>query len=354
MRLVDTSSLVVGSLLEKPVISEDGIVLVREMVPLTKQMIERLKYFKIKKVYISDNIGNGEFSPYIKHEIICEIESYFKQMVDENQELNTNLVEQASLELRPLVKNILKKMGNKNSLIPLLSNTVAYDSYVYAHSFNVSLYSLAIGIELKLPPDELETLIVGGLLHDIGKLEIPLSILLKPSSLTKEEFQIIQSHTVCGYETLKKINGFDIIARIAYEHHECINGTGYPRGVTGKDMHLYSKIVAVADIFDALTTTRSYHSAYLPHHALEILYTLSGIKLDHVCVEAFRKAIILYPNGILVTLNDNRKGYVKAQNLGVSERPIVRINEVNNQLVPPYDIDLSTSLTDMIIEVEGG
>ena len=114
---------------------------------------------------------------------------------------------------------------------------------------------------------------LGSMLHDIGKIAVSKEILLKPGKLTEEEFQVIKTHTTEGFEMLR--NSYSVpllVAHCAFQHHERLDGSGYPRGIKSKDIHDYAKVIAVADVFDAVTSNRVYRSAMLPHEGLEMLY----------------------------------------------------------------------------------
>jgi HD-GYP domain-containing protein (c-di-GMP phosphodiesterase class II) len=219
---------------------------------------------------------------------------------------------------------------------------------------NVTLYALSIGLKLGLPQKDLEILGLGGILHDIGKMLIPSEILFKPGKLTSEEFTEMKKHTTYGYDILRNMHTIPLlVAHCAFQHHERLNGSGYPRGVKNEDIHLFGKILAVADVFDAVTSHRIYRSAMLPHEGLEILYAGSESLYEPVIIEAFRKSVAIYPFGLTVTLNDGRKGLVVGQNKDITERPIIRIIEAGGaELDSPYDINLKDHLAVSIVDCD--
>ena len=137
------------------------------------------------------------------------------------------------------------------------------------------------------------------------------------------------------FNYLKNIHTVSLhVAHCAYQHHERLDGSGYPRGLKDNEIHELGKIIAVADVFDAVTSNRVYRSAMLPHEGLEILYAGAGTKFEIPIVEAFRRAVAIYPNGLSVVLNDGRKGVVSGQNIGIGDRPIIRIlEEIDQPLV---------------------
>ena len=156
----------------------------------------------------------------------------------------------------------------------ILSDVCVHDTYIFTHSLNVALYSLAVGMELKLPRNQLEDIGLGALMHDIGKVSMPKEILLKPGKLTDEEFTIIKIHsTEEGFDLLRNTHTVPLlVAHCAFQHHESLDGSGYPRGIKEKDIHHYAKIIAVADVFDAVTSAMGITgSAMLPHEGLGII-----------------------------------------------------------------------------------
>lgn len=174
-----------------------------------------------------------------------------------------------------------------------LSNAIeAKDKYTQGHCENVTKYSLETAKILGLPEEDLLTLEYAALLHDVGKIGIPSSILNKPSTLTDKEFDIIKSHPTIGYEILKDIEFLKRSALIIYQHHERIDGKGYPRGLTKDELDILTRIITVTDAYDAMTSARPYRKKPLSHEkAMEILIDGSGTQFDGDVVEAFKKYI---------------------------------------------------------------
>ena len=159
-------------------------------------------------------------------------------------------------------------LHDKNAFSSLLKVT-SYDYYTYTHSVNLSVLGLLFGKHISLDTYKLNCLGVGALLHDLGKVEIPLEILNKPGRLTKEEFQIVKKHPEIGVELLE---GQENIAKeslkVVIQHHENYDGTGYPYRIGGKDIHLFGRISRIIDVYDAITTNRCYGKARTPYDAL--------------------------------------------------------------------------------------
>ncbi|MFB6467523.1 HD-GYP domain-containing protein [Cytobacillus sp. Hz8] len=358
MRLVETASVQSGTILAKTIYNEKGQVLVSEDVELKAQIIERLislgiTYLYIKDKHTDDIIYKNSISDKLRKESLQTIEGTFTQFQKESKMETAFVIEKSTKQLKNIIRQLLDEIKNNGDLLSLLTDIFSYDQYTFTHSFHVTLYSLAIGLELKLSPKELEILGLGAILHDIGKMNVPSEILLKPGKLTKSEFEVVKKHSEDGFQILRNVTTIPLlVAHCAYQHHERINGSGYPRGISGKEIHRYGKIIAVADVFDAVTSNRIYRRAMLPHAGLEILYSGVGNLFETHIVEAFRRSVAIYPVGLTVELNDGRKGVVSKQNVGLSDRPIIRILEEKGRVVKPYELNLAQELSTMIVNCD--
>lgn len=177
-------------------------------------------------------------------------------------------------------------------LLDLIISTIeARDRYTAGHSKRVTNYALMIADALKLSDNEKELLKQACLVHDIGKIGVPESILNKPSSLTEEEYNIIKKHPLIGVEILSHFHHFVKLLPYIYHHHERIDGRGYPNGLKGKNIPLLARIIAVADTFDALTSDRPYRKAMPLQQAIKILQEVSGSQLDELIVSEFVKRL---------------------------------------------------------------
>jgi putative nucleotidyltransferase with HDIG domain len=158
------------------------------------------------------------------------------------------------------------------------------DEYTEEHTRRVALRAVQVGEELGLSPARLRELATGGLVHDIGKLSVPNSILRKPGALTDEEFAIVQRHPEIGSRMLQDLGFSKCVSRLVRDHHERLDGCGYPRGLTGPMISLEARILAVCDVYDALISNRVYREAFTQKDAIEILREEAGEKLDRRCV----------------------------------------------------------------------
>ncbi|HWJ76646.1 MAG TPA: HD-GYP domain-containing protein [Niallia sp.] len=358
MRLVGTKNLKKNAVLAKPIYNDKGRILINTGVVLDEKMTKRLSELGITYVYIEDKYTKdikitNVISDKLKWEAMSIIEKSFMEIKKADPASLSMIMEESTPTFKRLIGKVLEELRGNTELFSLMLDVYLYDNYIFSHSLNVTIYTLALGLELKLPPDQLEILGLGAILHDVGKMDVPMEVLMKPGKLTEEEYEMIKNHAESGFEMLRKVGDMPLlVAHCAYQHHERLNGSGYPRGLKDKEIHLFGKIIAVADVFDAVTSNRVYRNALLPHEALEILYTGAGKLFDAKIVEAFRKSVILYPNGLGVLLSNGEKGIICRQNKGMNERPVIRVIERDGKEIPPYELDLKENLSIVIVESE--
>jgi putative nucleotidyltransferase with HDIG domain len=169
----------------------------------------------------------------------------------------------------------------------LLVALAAKDGYTEEHTRRVALRAVQVGDELGLPAGQLRSLAAGGLLHDIGKLEVPDEILRKPGPLTDTEYAVVKRHPELGVRLLRELGGFgDAVLRLVRDHHERLDGTGYPNGLCGSEIPLDVRILGVCDVYDALISTRAYREAWSHDQAIALLHDGAGTEFDARCVEA--------------------------------------------------------------------
>jgi putative nucleotidyltransferase with HDIG domain len=198
----------------------------------------------------------------------------------------------------------------KELSIAVLTDTVgalvgaleAKDEYTNGHSTRTSQYALQLAKKLKLEIDE-ESFLTGAILHDIGKIGIPDSVLDKKSSLTDEEYTLIKEHPLMGAKILKNTNSLKHVVPMVIHHHERFDGRGYPSGLAGKSIPLEARILAVADTFDALTSNRPYRTAFSPEYAYEEILKHAGTQFCPMCIEAFKD---IYPELCKIYKNSNK------------------------------------------------
>lgn len=351
MRYVALDESLAGHYLARPVYNEIGTTLINEGTALTTGMIRRLKQLGVTHLYIIDPRLNDvdwskgfDVSEETRRRALQTIRNAFIEMASgqhwKKQYLQPHW---AQREYKAVFEDLLSELrGNKQGMI-MFSHIYMWDHYLYHHSLNVAMLTLAMSVRQGYTKSQLMEIAIGGLLHDIGKTLIPKTVLDKPGRLNKDEFTLVQKHTEYGFEILRKQDFVPLLAaHCAYQHHERLNGTGYPRNLKGDEIHPYGKMMAVADVYDAMTSHRVYRDALLPHEALDIISQGTGHLFDETYVALFRETIAPYPLGMEVCLTTGEKGVVVDINTTLPERPVIRVlyNEADEE-VEPYEVDLS-------------
>ena len=206
-------------------------------------------------------------------------------------------------QLQKIADQILFNLFDKHENLAQLTDLRSHDNYTFAHSVNVAVLSAMIGMMAHYPKEDLLILTLGALLHDIGKIHTPLHILNKPRRLTCEEFDIIQRHPADGYKRLigmRDIPKTSIIAAIAGQHHEHLDGSGYPSQRKGDAIHRFAQIVTIADVYDALTSERPYKKGYTPHVAYDMMTKIHPKRFAKDLLKLFFDNVAIYPVGSIV------------------------------------------------------
>ncbi|RED64127.1 HD-GYP domain-containing protein [Cohnella lupini] len=213
-------------------------------------------------------------------------------------------------------------------VFPLLISMQAKDDYTYRHNIAVGAIASMLGRWVGLPEDELSILTIGAILHDVGKMRVPEEILNKSDKLTEEEFEIMKKHTVFGYEMVKNCAGLSHrSALIALQHHEREDGTGYPLRIQGPQIDYLSKIVAISDVFHALTSDRVYRDASPFYEILRQMFTGSLGVFDRQILLTFTQRLMNALVGSEVELTDGTIGKVVLINPMDPTRPLIQSNE---------------------------
>lgn len=246
----------------------------------------------------------------------------------------------------PLVEEIAASVQRNPGALINLARLKTKDDYTYMHS--VAVCALMVALARQLGQDEAATRQAGlaGLLHDVGKMEIPEKILNKPGRLTDEEFAIVKDHPVAGHRLLLEGRGVDGIALdVCLHHHEKMDGSGYPHRLSGGDISLAARMGAVCDVYDAITSDRPYKAGWGPSEALRKMAEWAKGHFDEAIFQAFVKSVGIYPVGSLVRLDSGRLAVVVDQSEKSLLTPCVKVfySARSRAYLPPEVIDLSWS-----------
>lgn len=354
MRLISIKSLKEGMVLGRTIWNEAGHPLLQEDIQVSERVISRLIDLRIQYVYIKDDLSKDieslDVVPIeVRKKVVAEITKTFKTMQKVKSGSESFFLDQQSKVLYAIIDELLENILEDQNILTVLTDVFIYDNYVYQHSFQVTTYAIAIAKELNYTYEEIRQIALGALLHDVGKMLVPQDILMKPEKLTDEEFEEVRKHTTFGFDVLRGLHSISLlIAHCAFQHHERLDGSGYPRGLIDFEIHPYAKIIAVADVFDAVTSNRVYKTKMFPSQGISILQAGKGTLYDANIVDAFSGIIAHYPNGTTVVLSDGSRAIISKQNSHAPNKPWARIFEQNGELLSAtFEVDLRT--TDLVI-----
>jgi HD-GYP domain-containing protein (c-di-GMP phosphodiesterase class II) len=232
------------------------------------------------------------------------------------------------LEVRNEIVPFIQQVSEKNDFYGVLAALQSKDDYTYRHNVAVGILSTLLGKWLKLKPEDLSMLTIAATLHDVGKMRIPAELLTKAGPLTEEEYQLMKKHTAFGYEMIRDTVGTNHMqALVALQHHERMDGSGYPFGVLGHRITDFSKIVAVADVFHAMTSDRFYRKAAPLYEVLLQMEESVFGKLDPYICRVFINKLMQSMIGNEVELTDGRTGKIIMILSNDPLRPLVNIGE---------------------------
>ncbi|HMS83468.1 MAG TPA: HD-GYP domain-containing protein [Nitrospira sp.] len=247
-------------------------------------------------------------------------------------------------EVNRVISDMTDSVLRNPDALTSLTRLKQFDEYTFFHSVNTSILAMSLGRHREFDRGALHQIGVGTLLHDIGKTKIPSEILNKPGRFEPHEMEIMKQHVLRGVEVLTTTTGLgDVYLRPALEHHERVDGTGYPHRRVRNELSQFGLMAAVVDIYDAITSDRCYHKGRAAHEALQFLYRL-GLEghLDVTLVQQFIHVVGVYPVGSVVELNTGETGVVKEIHHHVPLTPVVLLVKTagNTFLSNPRELDL--------------
>lgn len=303
-RAIPTSSLLENSLPPFDIYvkyKNEYVLFVKKNHHIDAKMIEKIESNGIEILYI-DRAFEESYKKYA-NEQIDDIESSEEKILKSskilynsaksvmNRLFESSLSRESIEEAKDVAKSLLKQITSDRRAFLTLMKVSSYDYYTYTHSINVCIYSLGLANSLKLSTDDLKNLAQGALLHDIGKSRIDSKIINKDGKLTEEEFGIIKSHPNLGRELMVEKGECDmVVLDIISQHHEKLDGSGYPNSLDRSKLRYLSQIVTIADIFDALTTKRSYKEAMSSFAAFSMMRSKMKNEVDMDLLNSFIKS----------------------------------------------------------------
>lgn len=356
---IPVTALVPGMILAKDLYERTGILLMSKETCLTGDAITKLKNREIAEVDIKDPSPSQReeqealLTPQITaaRERVVGITASIMSETDHFGEVDPNL-------LNGMVGELREQIDLSANVLLNLSHIKTHDNYLFSHVVNVCVVALVLGRELNLDPNELRELGISALLHDVGMVRIPPEVYDKEAPLSAAERVEIKRHPQYGYDLLVGTGNFsDTVLRGISEHHERLNGSGYPKGLAETEISLFGRIIAVADVYDACISPRKYRKRMTPREALQGLLG-APLQFGKEVLKAMVATMALYPISSFIRLNTGEIAKVVGINHGEPFRPDVQIlfDRSGNKMTKPIRINLSENAyvqTHIAVNIEG-
>ncbi len=344
-----------------------------------EQMISKIKGYGIKEVYIDTERGLDVDDAPTAEEALRKSRNQLNRSINTKPEFEKpepfrlelpkarkikedaiSIVQKFSEDIRlgkqlqldgvdELVDNMVDSISrNKDALLSLVTIRKK-DQYTFMHSVSAGVLMIAFCKSLQMSQDEIKTYGVGALMHDIGKMAIPVEMINKPGKLTDEEFELMKQHATFSRDILLETGDIaEEVIQIAYQHHERIDGKGYPNGLKDGEISRGGLMTAIVDVYDAITSVRSYSNGVEPIEALRKLFEWSKFHFDEELVHKFIKTMGIYPVGSLVRLANDQLGVVVETGRESLLKPIVRVvYDIRRKIaLSPRDVDLAIGMTE--------
>lgn len=327
---ISTAYLLPGMKISRNLYGPDGRLLLKKGAVLSARNIMSLRRAGVLAVHV-DSFDAVEDEDELE-EVLEDAIRYNAMNVVKEWASNTKQVsfEQLTETVEMIIDEVLEGKEVRGNLTEICSA----DMYTYAHSVDVCILSVMLGVKLGYAKKQLVHLGIGGLLHDLGKVKVPVDILNKPGKLTPEEFNEIKKHPLYGYQMALDENSkiSRPSAEIILKHHEKYDGSGYPQGLKGNEISEMATICSIADVYNAITTDRVYRKAMPPHEAYEMIMASGGTMFDPAIVRVFLDCVTPYPVGSVVYLSNSLIGRVKKLNPGLVFRPVIALIDSQEEI----------------------
>ncbi len=350
MRYIAVSCLREGMRLARPLYRNADTMLASGII-LTERYITSIQRCGFSGVYIDDELSADiELETMISDELRHETAKSLNKIVDIAASGGSSHLP----DIGKQVENIVDELFSNRKIMLNMLDLSSYDNYTCSHSLNVAILSIVLAIGMEFPRTEIIGIGTGALLHDIGKVFVNKSILLKNGPLTNEEFAVIRKHPKDGFDYVHKRYHLPMRhCATILDHHEKFDGSGYPHRKKGADISLFGRVCAVADVYDALASKRPYRGAIPPCECVEYILGGSGTLFDPCVVNIFSQRIAPYPVGTSVRLSNGWVGLVVENYVSYSLRPRVRIYQQDGHDVMPFEISLKNDFHYLSVTIVG-
>jgi len=353
---IPISQAIPGMIIADDVYTKDNHLIIAKDTALTDKIITRLVFYSILDIVIYNlphmsprEMIENKGSYYEKIKSSPSFQSFHMAYRNVINDVKSNLdgiaTGQQEIDADTLLSDaykILYRCHSSIELFDMLHCLRQYEDATYIHSLNVALICNIIGKWLHFSPEDLEVITLSGILHDIGKLMIPSTIITKPAKLTEEEYSTVKTHTLRGYNLLKSKPIDPRIKHAVLMHHERCDGSGYPYGFYNQQIDPFAKLVSIADVYDAMTSARVYRGPLCPFIVVSIFEAEGYSKYDPKYMLTFMEGIIqtyLHNN---VLLNNDMVGEIVLINKLELSRPIVKVGEQYIELSKQRDLHITS------------
>jgi HD-GYP domain-containing protein (c-di-GMP phosphodiesterase class II) len=322
--------------------------LLRRGVRLTRPLAARLGSLGVRAVWIEDELSEGiipvqPLPDHVRGATEMAVGTCLEAARSVAADL-PNLPARAFEQLEHAADGMMRTLAECPAATCAFDDLANADSYTYTHSVRVATLGLLLGQRIDRVDgwidfrgqrrhdrmvERMTQLAMGLLIHDIGKISIPESILNKPGTLTPQEWELIKTHPAAGVSIISTDRVSPLTRCIVRDHHERWDGMGYPAGRAGEEIHQFARIAAVADVYDAITADRPYREATAPHVGVKVVREGAGTQFDATIVEHFLRIAMPYPVGYTITLADGSRGVVAGVDPEEPEYPVVRYREAD-------------------------
>ena len=335
----------IGCRIKTPIYSSEGHLLLKNGTVIDSAVLAKLERHSISPIDLLENLtkdipSKGVISDQEMENSLKVVKKVFNKVLsDKSKGICASIPAEHLKLVKEVIEFLVEALTDTGELLYTVSDMLEKEPYTYKHSINVSILSILTARALCYSKEDIKNIALGAFLHDIGKMLVDQSLIMKPDVLTDREKEIVNQHPMLGYELIKNIDKLSYtVKQIVLLHHEKLDGSGYPHGVKGIGIPEYVRIVTICDMYDAMTTNRVYRNKMPIYKVLEILMTDSVYKLDRTVYRHMTENICVFPPGSGVVLSDGRIGVVAFYRHTNPTRPHVRV------------IDLETDITDIKVE----
>lgn len=345
MKLEIINRLEGNEVLGKNIFTNDGRVLLRAGTVLNNSYINKMRELGIFYVYVEDKrLEDVE----VEDENVSRLKQTTMECMSRMMKNITAVSDKKIMsDYMKIVDELIEYIATSADINKSLYDIQTNSNKTYVHSIDVCVMATFIGHAMKMDSYSVKELGLAAVMHDIGKAQLPKGLLEKEGNLTKEELNEFKEHPYIGANILRKnIRIPGTVVRAVLQHHERMDGKGYPYGLEGKSISKYARIITISDVYDTIANSRDYKKTFSPNDAYELILAGSGTIFDEEIVKVFRKSFSVYPLGCCVRLSNDVEGYVVRQNENFPDRPVIRViydTETKNN-IEPYEIDLVESI----------